>query len=177
MSARPLREPFARRIHPAETAGLTADGQHCDVRRCREPVTVYGWYYRFDRDLGRKIGYERFLCLSHGEAFAARHHLALEDAPSLEEVSGAHARPPVPGRAALTGMSAGQVAEHEARGWTCDVPRCHGEARYLSGLNYATQGGQVRHLSRFLCERHAGTFAARHGIDMAAVRPPEEGSR
>jgi len=166
-------EAFARHLHPAEISELAARGQHCDVRRCREPIATYGWYYRFDRHLATKIGHERVLCLGHGEAFAARHRLVLEPAPSLEEVSGAHAPPLVPGRAALMGMSADMIAAHEALGWTCDVPRCHGEARYLSGLNYATQAGPVRHVSRFLCDRHAGTFAVRHGIDMASVRPPE----
>lgn len=169
----PLTEAFARHLHPAEIADFARRGQHCDVRRCREPVEAYGWYYRFDRHLGKKIGHERFLCPGHGEAFAARHRLVLEPAPSLEEVSGAHVRPPVPGRATLTGMSADMIAAHEARGWTCDIPRCHAEARYLSGLNYATQAGQVRHLSRFLCDRHASTFAVRHGIDTTSVRPPE----
>ena len=55
------------------------------------------------------------------------------------------------------------IAAHEARGWTCDVPRCREVPRYLSGLNFETRSGQRRHLSRFLCVRHAGTFASRHG--------------
>jgi hypothetical protein len=79
-----LREPFARRTHPAETAEFTLDGWHCDVRRCREPVSVYAWYY--PRRGGRPTGAERFLCTPHGEAFARRQHLEIEPAPAEGEL-------------------------------------------------------------------------------------------
>jgi hypothetical protein len=66
--------------------------------------------------------------------------------------------PPPAGRASLRGMGGLQVTEHEAHDWTCDMPRCQ---------------EQARHLSRFLCDRHARNFAVNHGIDIAAVCPPE----
>lgn len=172
MSA-PQGEPFARRLHPLEAAKFARQGRHCAVRGCREPVTVYGWYWRRERGLPRPIAYERELCTNHGEAFAARHHLVLEPAPRLEDIPREHIESAPVGPTSLMGMSAGEIAEHEAQAWTCDMPHCQEQARYLSGLNYATQAGQVRHLSRFLCDRHARNFADNHDIDMATVRAPE----
>jgi hypothetical protein len=169
----PSLPPFARYLHPLEAAKFARQGRHCDVRRCSEPVVIYGWYYHRDRDLHRLIGHGRELCTSHGEAFAGRHHLVLEPAPRLEDVPREHIESPRAGRASLGGMGAELIAEHDAHGWTCDMPRCQEPARYLSGLNYATRSGQARHLSRFLCDRHALSFAKRQSIDMAAVRPPE----
>jgi hypothetical protein len=169
----PQLEPFARHLHPAEAAQFARQGRHCDVRRCREPIVIYGFYYRRDRSLGMPLGHGRELCAEHGEAFAARHHLVLKPAPRLADIPREHIEDPRPWPIRLTGMSAEAIAEHEAYGWTCDAPRCHDPVRYLSGLSYVTRAGQVRRLSRFLCDRHARNFAARHGIDFTAVRAPE----
>jgi hypothetical protein len=162
----PRLEPFARSVHPAETARLTADGRHCDHRGCREPIAVYAWYYPPQI---RPAGHERFLCAEHGKAFARRQGLPIR--PALEESELPPVRVQRPG-AYLTGMGASQLQEHEAEGWHCDFPGCRQPARYRSSLRYE-QAGRIRRQSRFLCIPHAEQFAARHGIDMAAVPPPE----
>lgn len=76
--------------------------------------------------------------------------------------------------ARLEALPAGQFAGHDAPG--CDAPRCRERARYLSALRY-TVGGQVHQRGRLVCDSHAARFAARHGIDFTAVRPPEGESR
>jgi hypothetical protein len=162
--------PSARHLHQLEAGKFARQGEHCDTRGCREPIAIYAWYYR--RTAGQVLGYERFLCTAHGEAFATRHRLAIEPAPAAEELNLPRLEPR-PG-AYLHGMTAGQLALHEAEGWHCDWPRCRAAARYLSSRRYVTPAGEFRHEARFLCDPHARTFAARHGIDMAAVLPPED---
>ncbi|MGH3254818.1 MAG: hypothetical protein ACRDOU_05310 [Streptosporangiaceae bacterium] len=161
-------EPFARHLHPAETARFTGEGRHCGHRGCREPATIYAWYY--PAALGGQIGSERQLCTAHGEAFAARQGLTVRPAPEEGDVPD-HGPVPRPG-ARLSGMSADSIADHEANGWHCDATRCLRPARYFASLRYL-QGGTLRHRSGFLCVRHALNFARRHGIDMAGVRAPE----
>jgi hypothetical protein len=80
-------------------------------------------------------------------------------------------------RARLAALTAVQIEEFAASGWHCGFPRCPDPARYLSSLRYTTRSGQTRQLGRSLCDRHGASFAARHGIDMAAVLPPEGSSR
>ncbi len=75
-------------------------------------------------------------------------------------------------RARLAALTAVQVEEVAASGWHCGFPRCSDPARYLSSLRYVTGGGQ----RAFLCDRHAASFATRHGIDIAAVLPAEGNS-
>lgn len=173
MTAPRLPEPFARNLHPAEIAELARDGQHCDVRRCREPVTIYGWYHR--RTGGQVLGYERFLCNAHGEDFARRHHLTIEPAPAESDLPDRSLIASRPG-AFLFGMSADMFAAHDAARWHCDYPGCRQRARYFSALRYAA-AGRIRHRARFLCDGHAERFAAAHGIDIAAVLPPEGDTR
>lgn len=45
--------------------------EHCETRRCRQPVaiTTGRWFTR----KGRRMVAEHFVCLSHGQEFAARH--------------------------------------------------------------------------------------------------------
>lgn len=164
-----LPDPFARYLHPAEAAEFAQDGRHCDARRCREPITVYGWYRR--RSGGLRLGHERYLCAGHGADFARRHHLEIEPAPAEADVR-PH-RPADTPWAHLHGMSAEMLRLHQAGGWHCDAPRCREAARYLASYRYRLGSGRMRQEARFLCSRHAESFAARHGIDMGAVTPPE----
>lgn len=169
MSAGPLPEAFARYLAASEIAAQLGPGHHCDTRRCREPVVVYGWYFRHAAGFPRPLGHERWLCAEHGTEFAARHHLELEPAPPEEVLR--HDLPGGP-EVRLSGMSRAQLTEQERRGWHCDFPGCRIPARYLSGLRFVTRARRVRSLSRFLCDRHARGFARRHGIDMDTVRAP-----
>jgi hypothetical protein len=165
--------PFARRIHQLEAAEFAREGQHCDTRRCREPIAVYAWYHR--RQHGEVLGHERLLCASHGEAFATRHHLAIEAAPPASELD--LPRPELRIGVYLIGMAARQLALHEDLGWHCDRPRCRRPACYLASRRYRTPTGRLGYAAGFLCTPHARRFATRHGIDFAAVLPPEEGPR
>jgi hypothetical protein len=164
----PRLEPFARHLHPAETAWFAEAGEHCDHPRCRQPVAVYSWYY--PNALGGQIGSGRQLCAQHGEEFARRRGLVIEPAP--EESDLPERRPaPRPG-AWLAGMSAEMLRLHVEGGWHCDHPRCTSPAWYFSSLHYL-RAERMQHRSWFLCVPHAERFAGRHGIDFAAVRPPE----
>jgi hypothetical protein len=163
-------EPFARRLHPDETASLVAAGQHCDVRACHAPPEVYAWCY--PNALGGDIGAERQLCTPHGEGFAHRQGLAIEPAPAASDLP---ARAPAAGPGAyITGMSASQIQLHKEHGWTCDYPACRQPARYLSSLRYR-RAGRILHRTRFLCDPHAWRFAAAHGLDLAMVGLPGGG--
>lgn len=172
MNARPLADDFTRRLHPVEAADMAATGQHCDTRRCREPVTIYAWYHRRVADLPEPLGHERFMCTAHGEAWAARRRLVIEDPPPGSE---RHRSDPDPGPGVcLSGMSAGQIREHEEMGWHCDHTQCLRPARYSASLRYAVRGeARTRHWAGFVCLPHARSFARRHGIDMATVSRPE----
>ena len=195
MTAAPVPRPIAWRIHPDDAARLAAEGQHCGTRRCHTPAVVVTWHYWRSTEAGRVLVAEHLACDEHGQEFATRHHIQI-DPPPGQAVSarGRVDQPPAaqrlfPGdllaeflergedqesgpRARLAGMTAGQLAEHAALGWHCDFPRCPDPARYLSSLRYVTGGGQTRQRGRFLCDRHARNFAARHGLDIAAVLPP-----
>jgi hypothetical protein len=72
-------------------------------------------------------------------------------------------------RARLAALTAAQLEEVAASGWHCGFPHCSDPAGYLSSLRYVTGGGQTRQRGGFLCDRHAASFATRHGFDMRAV--------
>ena len=171
----PARLPeFIRQIHPLEAADLADQGfRRCDTGPCREPVALYAWYYR--RYQGQVLGHERYLCTAHGEAFAARHHLAIGGAPEASELNLPRPAPRL--GAWLAGMSAPMLADHAEFGWHCDRARCRREARYQSSRAYMTPAGRFARVSLFLCDPHARRFAARHGLDFAAVLPPEDVAR
>ena len=149
---------------------MAALGYHCGTRRCHEPIAVFALYRR--RFGGRLIDYERFVCRAHGDAWAARHRLAIEDPPPGSE---RHRLDPDPGPGVrLSGMSAGQIRFHEENGWHCDRARCLRPAWYKASIRYAVRGeARTRRWAGFVCLPHARSFAHRHGLDMAAVRSPE----
>jgi hypothetical protein len=43
----------AWRVHPADAAQFAAEGQHCQVRRCRNPVAVVSWRWWRSTAAGR----------------------------------------------------------------------------------------------------------------------------
>jgi hypothetical protein len=145
---------------------MAALGYHCDTRRCREPIAVFALYRR--RFEGRLTDYERFMCTAHGDAWAARHRLAIEDPPPGSE---RHRLDPDPGPGVrLRGMGAAQVREHEEKGWHCDRARCLRPVRYSASLRYRVRGEvRTRSWAGFLCVPHALSFARRHRIDFASV--------
>lgn len=69
------RDPQARRLLAEDIALFTRRGQHCDARRCRQPVAIVTWtWYRWR---GRRRISERLVCEAHGQAFARRHNLEI----------------------------------------------------------------------------------------------------
>jgi len=70
------RDPRARRLAAGEITALTRLGEHCDTRRCRQPVAIVTWWW-FRRHGQMRIS-ERFICEDHGQEFARRHHLEIE---------------------------------------------------------------------------------------------------
>jgi hypothetical protein len=74
-----VRRPIAWTIHPDDVA---AEGQHCQARRCHNPVTVVTWRYFRSAAAGRVLVAEHFVCDQHGQEFAQRYHVTIEAAPS-----------------------------------------------------------------------------------------------
>ena len=160
---------WARYLHPAETAEETQEGRHCRAPLCREPVTVYFWYYpRRSRLDGQPIGQERFLCGQHGAEFSARHGLVPDAAPTepiLHPAAGRVRDLMAPAR--LERMDADAVADFAAHGWRCDRRRCGHRCTYSA--EYTIKSTPARRVWRFLCDRHAALLAARNQIDLATV--------
>jgi hypothetical protein len=78
MSATP--GPAAWRLHPDDAAQLAAERQHCEARRCRNPVAVTTWrYYRWQ---GQVLVAEHLVCDEHGQEFARRYRVTIEPAPA-----------------------------------------------------------------------------------------------
>lgn len=69
------QQPEARRLTADEAAVLTRRGEHCDARRCRQPVAIVTWRWITRR--GQQRVYERIVCEAHGQKFARRHNLAV----------------------------------------------------------------------------------------------------
>jgi hypothetical protein len=79
--------PVAWRIHPDDAARFAAEGEHCDRRRCREPIIICTWRYWRSSAAGRVLVAEHFVCVEHGREFAGRHGIDLEPEPPAPERS------------------------------------------------------------------------------------------
>jgi hypothetical protein len=161
-------------------ARFAAEGKRCEHRRCRNPQTVNTWRYWRSAELGRVMLAEHQVCDEHGEEFASRHHITIGPSGVPRLFPGdllAEFLERGEQRARLAAMTAGQLDGLAASGWHCGFPHCPYPARYLSSLRYAARNGQERQRGRFLCDRHAKRFAARHSIDFAAVTTLEEDAR
>jgi hypothetical protein len=79
----PVPGPLAWRVHSADAAQFAAEGQHCQVRRCRNPVAVVTWRYFRSTAAGRVLVAEHFVCVEHGQEFADRHHVEIEPSPAV----------------------------------------------------------------------------------------------
>jgi hypothetical protein len=171
-----VRRPIAWTLHPADAAEIAGKGEHCQVRRCRNAVSVVTWRWWRSTEVARILLAEHFICTEHGQKFADRHHIQVE--PPSEQPR-ARARRVFPGdllaeflerveeagpRARLEAMTAGEIEGAAASGWHCGFPRCLNPARYLSALRYATHAGREHQRGRLLCDEHVARFAARHGI-------------
>ena len=70
--------PIAWTLHPADAAELAAKGEHCQARRCRNPVAVVTWRRWRSTEVARVLLAEHFVCTEHGQQFAERHHIQVE---------------------------------------------------------------------------------------------------
>ena len=73
-----VRRPIAWRIHPDDATRQATEGQHCQTRRCRRPVTVVTWRWWRSTEAGRVLLAEHFRCDQHGAEFAARYRIEIE---------------------------------------------------------------------------------------------------
>jgi hypothetical protein len=73
--------PVAWRIHPDDAARFAQSAEHCETRRCREPIAIATWRYWRSAPVGRVLVAEHFVCEEHGREFAARHRIGIESAP------------------------------------------------------------------------------------------------
>jgi hypothetical protein len=168
--------PIAWTLHPADAAEIAGKGEHCQVRRCRNAVSVVTWRWWRSTEVARILLAEHFICTEHGQKFADRHYIQVE--PPSEQPR-ARARRVFPGdllaeflergeetgpRARLEVMTARQIAVCAGSGCHCGFPRCLAPVSYLSSLRYATRAGREHQRGRLLCDEHAARFAARHGI-------------
>lgn len=80
MATGPVNRPQAWRIRPSEAARFTADGQHCETRRCREPVAIITWRWWRSAAARRVLVSEHQVCERHGAEFAVRYHIGVDPA-------------------------------------------------------------------------------------------------
>jgi hypothetical protein len=73
-----LPRPIAWTLHPADAAESAAKGEHCQARRCRNPVGVVTWRWWRSTEVARILLTEHFVCAGHGQEFAGRHHIEVE---------------------------------------------------------------------------------------------------
>jgi len=70
--------PIAWTVHAADAAELADRGERCQVRRCRNPVTVVTWRWWRSTEVARVLLAEHLVCTDHGQKFAERHHIEVE---------------------------------------------------------------------------------------------------
>ena len=147
--------PQAWRIRPAEVARLTADGTHCETRKCREPVVIVTRRSWRAADVGRVLLAEHLVCERHGTGFAARHHIGVDP----------------PGEVAARHLSDAGMVTFEADARYCDWPGCRIAATWIFTESY-TVHGEPRADEHLSCDRHARAFAARFHI---TITPAPDG--
>ena len=78
----PVPWPVCWRLHPDDVTRLAAEGQHCETRRCRNPIAIVTWRYWRSTAAGRVLLAEHAVCVQHGRAFAERHGIEIEPPPA-----------------------------------------------------------------------------------------------
>lgn len=141
--------PQAWRIRPAEVARLTADGTHCETRKCREAAVMVTRRWWRAADVGRVLLAEHLVCERHGTAFAARHHTGVDP---VGEVVARH-------------LSDAEMAALEIDSRYCGWPRCRIAATWIFTESYTVRG-EPRFDQYRSCDRHARQFAARFHISI-----------
>jgi len=81
LKRREVPRPIAWRIHPADAAECAARGEHCQGRRCRNPIEICTWRWWRSAEAGRILLVEHFVCAGHGQEFAGRYHVIIEPHP------------------------------------------------------------------------------------------------
>ena len=81
LERQPVPWPVCWRISPDTAARLTAEGKHCETRKCREPVAMTTWRWWRSAEVGRVLLAEHLVCVQHGRGFAERHGIDI-DPPS-----------------------------------------------------------------------------------------------
>jgi hypothetical protein len=79
-----VRRPRAWRIHPDDIVRFAAEGQHCQTRRCHDPVAIVTWRFWRSTEARRVLLAEHLVCERHGQEFAGRHHIEIEPHPGDE---------------------------------------------------------------------------------------------
>jgi hypothetical protein len=148
-----LPRPLAWRIRPSEVARLTADGQHCETRKCHKIVDVVTWRWWRSLAAGRVLVSEHVVCERHGAEFAVRHHIGIDP----------------PGSVSARHLSDAEMAAAENEGG-CDWFGCGAGVAWIFTTSYTTRG--VPQSDRDLsCDRHVGAFA-----DRFHIADPREGA-
>jgi len=171
--------PIAWTLHPDDAAECAARGEHCHARRCSNAAVVVTWRWWRSAEVARILLSEHVVCAEHGQEFAARHHIEIEQPPGMPMASAPRVFPgdllagflelgeETGQRARLEVMTAQQIGICAGSGCHCGFPRCLAPVRYLSSLSYVTRSGREHQRGRFLCDEHAARFAARHRIGLA----------
>jgi hypothetical protein len=158
MAARPepLPTPTAWYLHAADTDWHTARCEHCQARRCRNPIEVVS--HRHFRSRGHVLLVERFWCRAHGREFAARWGITVE---AESERSARY-------------LTASEVIAAARAGQECEDPACHRPPEITFLEAFMLRGGPASTEHRF-CVEHGRGHAARWRIDIAPA--PEGGPR
>ena len=156
MATGPVNRPQAWRIRPSEAARFTADGQHCETRRCREPVAIITWRWWRSAAARRVLVSEHQVCERHGAEFAVRYHIGVDPAG---EVTARH-------------LSDVEMLAFWVEHRHCDWPACLTAATWIFAESYSVHG-KPRFDQDLSCDRHVRAFADRFHI--AIVPAPDEG--
>jgi hypothetical protein len=159
MSARePLPTPYAWYDHQADTDWFTARGEHCQARRCHNPVEVTSHrYFRLSSPDIRLA--EHFWCRRHGREFAARWGITVE---AESERSARY-------------LTLDEAARLAVEGAECKTPACHRPPTCIFTESYMLRG-EPDSLERLYCNEHGWLKAVQWRIDIAPA-PAEGGPR
>jgi hypothetical protein len=154
-----VRRPIAWRIHLADAARFAAEGQHCQTRRCREPIAIVTWRWWRSSEIGRVLVAEHFVCGEHGARFAERHHIRIDPEPERE----------------ARHLSSPEMTALTTEGRHCAGPACENPATFIFLERYTT-AGEPRVAENLACDEHAAMYAYRFQVKVAAA-PGDPASR
>jgi hypothetical protein len=141
--------PAAWYLHQADTDHFTAQGEHCQARRWRNPVEVTSHRFFRPGSPAPRVA-EHFWCRQHGREFAARWGITVK---AESERSARY-------------LGLDEAARMAVEGAECKNPACHEPPTCIFTESY-TLRGDPGVLERLYCNEHGWLKAVQWRIDIA----------